>query len=165
MARVHSPGRMTWGVLAVTAFLAAPVAAQEAAVTAGAVRANPVGAWRVKVAPEIAGNPVFVNLAVFHLDGTTVGFPPASPMSDGTFGSGSAGVWRRATSTQFEVTFYSTMYNGDVFIGYQRVRARVQFSSDGNSFHGRFTNDILDPEDNLVVSIGGTVAATGIVQD
>lgn len=119
----------------------------------------------MNVAPEVPGNPVFVNLGVFHLDGTMIGFPPASPMPDGTFLSGSTGVWRRTTSTGFDVTFYSTMYYGDVLVGYQRIKARIQITSDGNGFHGRFTNDILDPEDNLLVSIGGTVTARRIVLD
>lgn len=96
---------------------------------------------------------------------TLVGFPPASPTADGTFASGSTGVWRRAESMKFDVTFYSTMYNGDLLVGYQRVTARIQLSSEGTRFQGRFTNDFLDADDNLLFSIEGTVTARRIVQD
>jgi hypothetical protein len=137
--------------------------AQEAALASEAGKVHPVGAWRVFVAPEVPGGPVFVNLATLHADGTIVGIPPASPMADGTFVSGSAGVWRRAAPSEFDVLFYSTMYNGDVLVGYARIRSRIQLSSDGERFSGRFTNDILDPDDNIVFSVEGTVTGRRIL--
>lgn len=164
MEHVPRARRLSLWIMTLAMLSTPPAAGQDASLVAGAANLHPVGSWRVNVAPELPGDPVFVNLAVLHLDGTMVGFPPASPAPDGTFLSGSTGVWRRASSQTFNVTFYSTMYNGDVLVGYQRVRARIRLSSDGNQFHGRFTNDILDPQDNVLASIDGTVTAKRIVE-
>jgi hypothetical protein len=139
------------------------VHAQETPVANEGNTAQPVGAWRVFVSPELPGDPVFVNLSVFHTDGALVGFPPASPFPDGTVVSGSTGLWRRASIRDFDVVFYSTMYNGDLLAGYQRVRARIQLTDEGRGFLGRFTNDILDPDDNVVASITGTVTGKRIL--
>ena len=56
-----------------------------------------------------------------------------------------------------------TLYNGDLLVGYQRVRARIHLTDDGRGFLGRFTNDILDPDDNVVASITGTVTGKRIL--
>ena len=160
---VVSAKRIGVGFLALATVLTAPLSGQEGSLSADPGKAQIIGAWRVNVSPELPGDPVFVNLAAMHADGTIVGFPPASPMPDGTLLSGSTGVWRRLTAQDFSVLFYSTMYNGDVLIGYQRVRARVRLSSDGQRFDGRFTNDILDPLDNVLVSIEGTVTARRVL--
>lgn len=71
----------------------------------------------------------------------------------------------RATPLDFDVLFYSTMYNGDVLVGCQRVRARIRVSPDGQRFEGSFTNEILDGEDNVLASIVGTVRAKRIRQN
>ena len=56
-----------------------PVQGQEIPVAAEGRTAQPVGAWRVFVSPELPDDPGSVNLSVFHTEGTLVGFPPASP--------------------------------------------------------------------------------------
>ena len=158
----HHLGRGAALGLVAFALVTWPAQGQETPVVAEGHLAQPVGAWRVFVAPELPGDPVFVNLSVFHSDGTLVGFPPASSLPDGTVVSGSTGIWRRTGIRDFDVVFFSTMYNGDLLAGYQRVRARIQLTDEGRGFLGRFTNDILDPDDNIVVSITGTVTGKRI---
>ena len=159
----HYRGReIALGLLALV-LLASAALAQETPAASDGHSAQPVGAWRVFVSPELPGDPVFVNLAAFHTDGTLIGFPPASPLPDGTVISGSTGLWRRESNREVDVVFYSTLYNGEVLVGYQRVRARIQLTADGRGFVGRFTNDILDPNDGVVVSIAGAVTGRRIL--
>jgi hypothetical protein len=103
--RQRSGSGIVVGFLALAALVTAPVHGQETPVVPDGRPARLVGAWRVLVSPDLPGNPVFVNLSAIHLDGTLVGFPPASPLPDGTVTSGSTGVWRPATLNEFDVVF------------------------------------------------------------
>jgi len=107
---------------------------------------------------------VFINLSTAHLDGTIVNFPTGNIPGE-PFLSAGVGVWRHFAGSEFLVLFYHAMHVGDTPVGYQRVRATVAVARDGKTSSGTFTNDILDPAENVLVSIPGTVTAKRIALD
>lgn len=119
------------------------------------------GAWQLSIKLQVPGEPVIVNLAAFHADGTVVNVPGAAPDSFNTFSSVGVGVWRHAAGSQVQANFYSMMNvptnAGPILLGYQRATGKFTLSQDGSTLSGTFTADILDPAGNIQQSFLGTI--------
>ena len=130
---------------------------------------QPTGSWQFFVKVQVPGEPVIVNLASFHADGTVVSIPAAAPDLNNTFFSVGAGVWRHTTGSQFEANFYCMMHvptqAGPVLVGYQRVLGVLTLAQSGNTLSGTFKGEIVDPAGNVLESFNGTIQAARIKLD
>ena len=73
------------------------------------------------------------------------------------------GTWARKGGNTFVFTFVELLFDSTgVFTGSVRIREKLTLEPGGAAYNGVYTGEILDPDGNVVVPIGGTTHAARI---
>ena len=73
------------------------------------------------------------------------------------------GTWARKGGHKFVFTFVELLFDSTgAFTGSVRIRETFTLEPGGAAYNGIWTGEVLDPDGNVVVPIGGTTHATRI---
>ncbi len=157
--------------LAASLALAAPLAAQTAGgcpVLPGSLgadfqRPSLVGTWEARITPSDPEIPPFLGFYTFMADGNAL-FSSAGPPLP-ALGNPGHGVWRRVTANGFVITLRQNTFTPDLQTdGSLRINANVCLTS-ASTFVTQDEVNILDPDGNVIVTLGGSARATRMVAE
>ena len=126
-----------------------------------------VGAWRTRVRPLNCGTGEIIpaspirGLFTFHGGGTLSEYG-IGPGSSPALRSPGHGVWQREPGWQdYSFAFTDYRYDGaGLFVESQRVRAALVLEPDGDTFVSKSTVEVLDANDNVILTVCATAAGT-----
>ena len=106
------------------------------------------------------------GLWTFHKGGTMSEFASAPGLSPALRGSGH-GVWQRAHGSQdYSLDFIFYRYNASgVFTGPQRAKIAMILGASGDQFTATSTIEILDANDNVIITACGAPTGTRFAGD
>ena len=124
-----------------------------------------IGVWRMALTTVDCQTGGLVRsipgLWTFHKGGTMSEYASAPGLSPALRGSGH-GVWQREHGSQdYSLAFTFYRYNASgVFTGSQRAKIALKLGASGDEFTANSTIEILDAEDNVIVTACGTPIGT-----
>jgi hypothetical protein len=124
-----------------------------------------IGVWRMALTTVDCQTGDVVRsipgLWTFHEGGTMSEYASAPGLSPALRGSGH-GVWQREHGWQdYSLTFIFYRYNASGgFTGSQRAKIALKLGASGDEFIANSAIEILDAEDNVIVSACGTPTGT-----
>jgi len=124
-----------------------------------------IGVWRMALETRNCQTGDLVRsipgLWTFHKGGTMSEYASAPGLSPALRGSGH-GVWQREHGSQdYSLTFIFYRYDATgVFTGSQRAKIALKLGTSGDEFTATSTIEILDANDNVIVTACGTPAGT-----
>jgi hypothetical protein len=110
------------------------------------------GSWQVTVSPTDL--PPFPSLLTYAAGGGLTGVDGVSNVH---------GTWAGKGGNTFVFTFVELLFDSTgAFTGSVRIRETFTLEPGGAAYNGVWTGEVLDPDGNVVVPIGGTTHGTRI---
>jgi hypothetical protein len=157
----NQPSLSLWGMkpksLALVATMAIValgvlIGSQSGQAQGGAVAPQIEGSWQITVSPTDL--PPFPSLLTYAAGGGLTGVDGVSNIH---------GTWARKGGHTFVFTFMELLFDSTgAFTGSVRIQEKSTLEPGGAAYNGVWTGEVLDPNGNVVVPIGGTTHATRI---
>jgi len=146
------PGSLAVIATVLIVCLGAFVGSESSQAQSGAAAPQVEGSWQVTVSPTDL--PPFPTLLTYATGGGLSGVDGVSNIH---------GTWARKGGNTFVFTFVELLFDSTgVFTGSVRIREKLTLEPGGAAYNGVYTGEILDPDGNVVVPIGGTTHAARI---